>query len=138
MFPHFYPTVRPVHKKNSLSSNQTVLEGRTATFYCLTEAFPTATTNKWFKDGNEISNSQDFETLKISDTESRLTIKNAKKGSVGQYSFDGTNAVGTGDRKSAFLLVNCKLSYLLWTGQCFRFVKYVYWFCYPVQVMILV
>nr|XP_058962910.1 hemicentin-2-like [Pocillopora verrucosa] len=97
---------RPVHKKNSLSSNQTVLEGRTATFYCLTEAFPTATTNKWFKDGNEISNSQDFETLKISDTESRLTIKNATKGSAGQYSCDGTNAVGTGDRKSAFLLVN--------------------------------
>ena len=109
MFSHFYPTVRPVHKKNSLSSNQTVLEGRSATFYCLTEAFPTATTNKWFKDGNEISNSQDFETLKISDTESRLTIKNAKKGSAGQYSCDGTNAVGTGDRKSAFLLVNCKL-----------------------------
>ncbi|XP_066025226.1 hemicentin-2-like isoform X2 [Pocillopora verrucosa] len=97
---------RPVHKKNSLCSNQTVLEGHTATFYCLTEAFPTATTNKWFKDGNEISNSQDFETLKISDTESRLTIKNATKGSAGQYSCDGTNAVGTGDRKSAFLLVN--------------------------------
>ncbi|CAH3167452.1 unnamed protein product [Pocillopora meandrina] len=97
---------RPVHKTNSLSSNQTVVEGRTTTFLCITEAFPIATTYKWFKDGNEISNSQDFETLKISDTESRLTIKNAKKGSAGQYSCDGTNAVGTGDRKSAFLLVN--------------------------------
>ena len=126
MFSYFYLTVRPVHKTNSLSSNQTVVEGRTTTFLCITEAFPTATTYKWFKDGNEISNSQDFETLKISDTQSRLTIKNAKKGSAGQYSCDGINEVGTGDRKSAFLLVNCKLCYLLWTGQCFRFVKYVY------------
>ncbi|XP_066025272.1 neural cell adhesion molecule 1-like [Pocillopora verrucosa] len=97
---------RPVHKTNSLSSNQTVVEGRTATFLCLTEAFPTATAYKWFKDGIEITNSQDFETLKISNTQSRLSIKNAKKGSAGQYSCDGTNAVGTGDRKSAFLLVN--------------------------------
>nr|XP_058946995.1 fibroblast growth factor receptor-like [Pocillopora verrucosa] len=97
---------RPVHKTNSLSSNQTVVEGRTATFLCLTEAFPTATAYKWFKDGIEITNSQDFETLKISNTQSRLRIKNAKKGSAGQYSCDGTNAVGTGDRKSAFLLVN--------------------------------
>ena len=113
MFSYFYLTVRPVHKTNSLSSNQTVVEGRTTTFLCITEAFPTATTYKWFKDGNEISNSQDFETLKISDTQSRLTIKNAKKGSAGQYSCDGTNEVGTGNRKSAFLLVNCKLCYLL-------------------------
>ena len=113
MFSYFYLTVRPVHKTNSLSSNQTVVEGRTATFLCLTEAFPTATAYKWFKDGIEITNSQDFETLKISNTQSRLRIKNAKKGSAGQYSCDGTNAVGTGDRKSAFLLVNCKLCYLL-------------------------
>ena len=126
MFSYFDLTVRPVHKTNSLSSNQTVMEGRTATFLCITEAFPTATAYKWFKDGIEITNSQDFETLKIIDTQSRLRIKNAKKGSAGQYSCDGTNAVGTGDRKSAFLLVNCKLCYLLWTGQCFRFVKYVY------------
>ena len=126
MFSYFYLTVRPVHKTNSLSSNQTVVEGRTATFLCLTEAFPTATAYKWFKDGIEITNSQDFETLKIIDTQSRLRIKNAKKGSAGQYSCDGTNEVGTGNRKSAFLLVNCKLCYLLWTGQCFRFVKYVY------------
>ena len=126
MFSYFYLTVRPVHKTNSLSSNQTVMEGRTATFLCITEAFPTATAYKWFKDGIEITNSQDFETLKIIDTQSRLRIKNAKKGSAGQYSCDGTNEVGTGNRKSAFLLVNCKLCYLLWTGQCFRFVKYVY------------
>ena len=102
-----------MHKTNSSSSNQTVVEGHTAIFLCFTEAFPTATTYKWFKDGIEINNSQDFETLKISDTQSRLTIKNAKKGSAGQYSCGGTNAVGTGDRKSAFLLVNCKLCYLL-------------------------
>ncbi|PFX11217.1 Hemicentin-1 [Stylophora pistillata] len=103
------PGVKPAHKLNSLSSNQTVLQGNDATFNCLTEAFPTATTYRWFKDGNRITNSANFEIFDAGGVEeSRLTIKKAQKGTAGQYSCDGTNGVGTGERKTAFLLVNYK------------------------------
>ncbi|XP_022777509.1 neural cell adhesion molecule 1-A-like, partial [Stylophora pistillata] len=99
----------PAHKVNSLNSNQTVLQGNDATFYCLTEAFPTATTYRWFKDGNQITNSANFEILNVVGAEeSRLTIRNTQKGTAGPYSCDGTNRVGTGERKTAFLLVNYK------------------------------
>lgn len=98
---------KPAHKVNSLSSNQTVLQGNDATFYCLTEAFPTATTYRWFKDDNQITNSANFEIFNAGGAEeSKLTIKNAQNGTAGQYSCDGTNRVGTGERKTAFLLVN--------------------------------
>ena len=40
MFSYFYLTVRPAHKTNSLSSNQTALEGRTATFFVSLKHFP--------------------------------------------------------------------------------------------------
>ncbi|XP_022808570.1 B-cell receptor CD22-like, partial [Stylophora pistillata] len=100
---------KPTHKLNSLSSNQTVLQGNDATFNCRTEAFPTATTYRWFNDGNQITNSTKFEIFNVGGAEeSRLTIKNAQKGTAGQYSCDGTNGVGTGERKTAFLLVNYK------------------------------
>ncbi|KAJ7348215.1 Neural cell adhesion molecule 1 [Desmophyllum pertusum] len=42
----------------------------------------------------------------IFDGESKLTIKQAKKSSTGQYSCDGENNVGIGGNKSAFLSVN--------------------------------
>ena len=105
---YFFVTVKPAHKSNSLISNQTVVEGRNAEFYCRTEAFPAATQYRWFKDDNQISNSADFTIDKISDAESRLTVNNAKKTSAGRYSCEGENSVGTGKKKSAFLLVNCK------------------------------
>ncbi|XP_022778540.1 carcinoembryonic antigen-related cell adhesion molecule 16-like, partial [Stylophora pistillata] len=109
VYSHFYLAVKPAHKLNSLSSNQTVLQGNDATFNCLTEAFPTATTYRWFKDGNRITNSANFEIFDAGGVEeSRLTIKKAQKGTAGQYSCDGTNGVGTGERKTAFLLVNYK------------------------------
>ena len=109
VYSHFYLAVKPTHKLNSLSSNQTVLQGNDATFNCRTEAFPTATTYRWFNDGNQITNSAKFEIFNVGGAEeSRLTIKNAQKGTAGQYSCDGTNGVGTGERKTAFLLVYCK------------------------------
>ena len=106
----FFFSVRPQHKGNSLISNQTVVEGRNAEFYCRLEAFPTGITYKWFKEGNLISNSGDYSIDAISNGW-RLTIKQAKKNSAGQYSCEGTNDLGTGERKSAYLLVNCKLCF---------------------------
>ena len=92
---------------DSLITNQTVVEGRNAEFYCRLEAFPTGITYRWFKDGSQIFDSGDYSIDTISDGE-RLTVKQAKKSSAGQYSCDGSNALGTGVRKSAYLLVNCK------------------------------
>ena len=90
-----------------MKSNQTVVEGRNAEFYCRLEAIPTGITYKWFKDGSQIFDSEDYSIDTVSDGE-RLTVKQAKKTSDGQYSCEGTNTLGTGERKSAYLLVNCK------------------------------
>ena len=102
-----FVTVKPEHKVNSLSSNITVVEDRDAVFYCQTEAVPGVLEYRWFKNGNQISNSVDYTITPVVDGE-RLTVKQAKKGSAGQYSCDGRNALGTGETKSAYLLVNCK------------------------------
>ena len=91
-----------------MKSNQTVVEGRDAEFYCRIEAFPIVTSYRWFKDGNQIFASGDYAIDIIFDGESKLTIKQAKKSSTGQYSCDGENNVGIGGNKSAFLSVNCK------------------------------
>jgi len=98
---------KPEHQGNSLSSNQTVVEGRNAEFYCRTDAFPGVLDYRWFKDGIQIVNSADYTITSLSDGE-RLTIQQAKKSSAGQYSCDGRNELGTGKRKYASLLVNCK------------------------------
>ena len=92
---------------DSLISNQTVVEGRSVEFFCRLEAFPSFITYRWLKDGSQIFDSGDYTISTISDGE-RLTVKQAKKSSAGQYSCDGSNTLGTGERKSAYLLVNCK------------------------------
>ena len=92
---------------NSLSSNQTVLDGRDAEFFCQTDAVPGVSGYRWFKDGIQIFNSGDYTITQLSDGE-RLTVRQAKKSSAGQYSCDGRNALGIGEKKSAYLLVNCK------------------------------
>lgn len=102
-----FVSVKPQHKVNSLSSNQTVVEDRDAQFDCRTEAVPAAFRYRWFKGGNQIFNSGDYTITTISDGQ-RLTVKRAKKNSAGQYSCDGENALGIGEKKSAYLLVNCK------------------------------
>ena len=84
-----------------------MLEGRDAEFYCQTDAVPGVLEYRWFKDGIQISNSGDYTITQLSDEE-RLTVKQAKKSSAGQYSCDGRNALGFGEKKSAYLLVNCK------------------------------
>ena len=91
-------------------SNQTVVEGRNVEFFCRLEAFPTGITYKWFKGSNQIFDSADYSIDTISDGQ-RLTIKKAKKSSDGQYSCEGSNTLGTGERKSAYLLVSCKLCF---------------------------
>ncbi|KAL9964639.1 hypothetical protein ACROYT_G028311 [Oculina patagonica] len=96
---------KPQHKVDSLQSNQTEVEGRNAEFYCRLEAVPTAITYRWFKGGSQISDSVDYTIDTISDGQ-RLTVKQVKKGSAGQYSCYGQNELGTGERKSAYLLVN--------------------------------
>ena len=102
-----FVAVKPEHKANSLSSNQTVVEGRDAEFCCHTDAFPGVLEYRWFKDGIQISSSGDYTITPISDGQ-RLTIAQVKKSSAGRYSCDGRNELGTGERKSASLLVNCK------------------------------
>ncbi|KAL9964649.1 hypothetical protein ACROYT_G028323 [Oculina patagonica] len=96
---------KPQHKGNSLISNQTVAEGRDAEFYCRTEAFPTSTSYRWFKDGNQISNSNDYAIEEINDEESRLIVRQANKSSAGRYSCDGENDVAVGAEKSTYLTV---------------------------------
>lgn len=102
-----FVAVKPEHKVNSLSSNQTVVENRDAEFNCRTDAVPDVLDYRWFKDGNQISESGDYTITSITDGE-RLTVKQAKKTSTGLYSCDGRNALGTGKKKSAYLIVNCK------------------------------
>lgn len=102
-----FATVKPEHKVNSLSSNITVVEDRDAVFYCRTEAVPGVLEYRWFKNGNQISDSVDYTIAPIVEGET-LTVKQAKKGSAGRYSCDARNDLGTGETKSAYLLVNCK------------------------------
>ena len=84
------------------------MEGSDAEFYCRTEAFPTSTTYRWFKDGSQISNSTDYTIEDINDQGSKLIVRQANKSSAGQYSCNGENDVAIGDEKSAFLTVKCK------------------------------
>ncbi|KAL9964612.1 hypothetical protein ACROYT_G028274 [Oculina patagonica] len=98
---------KPQHRVNSLQSNQTEVEGRNAEFYCRLEAVPSGITYRWFKGGSQIFDSGDYTIDTISDGQ-RLTVNQVKKGSAGQYSCEGQNTLGTGERKSAYLLVNCK------------------------------
>lgn len=90
-----------------MASNQTVAGGSDAEFYCRTEAFPLATKYRWFKDGSRIYNSEHYDIKEVSHEESGLTVKQANKGSAGQYSCDGENDVAIGGRKSTFLRVKC-------------------------------
>ena len=108
-----FDVVKPEHKVTSLSSNQTVVEDRDAVFNCRTDAVPSVLEYRWFKDGIQISNSAQYTIMPISDGE-RLTVKQAKKNSAGQYSCDGRNALGTGEKKFAYLLVNCKRCFTLY------------------------
>ncbi|XP_078379822.1 hemicentin-2-like isoform X2 [Oculina patagonica] len=96
---------KPQHKVDSLQSNQTEVEGRNAEFYCRLEAVPSGITYRWFKGGSQIFGSGDYTIDTISDGQ-RLTVNQVKKGSAGQYSCEGQNTLGTGERKSAYLLVN--------------------------------
>ena len=102
-----FVAVKPEHKVTSLSSNQTVVENRDGEFYCRTDAVPDVLEYRWFKDDIQISNSGDYIISPVTDGE-KLTVKEAKKTSAGFYSCEGRNALGTGKRKSAYLLVNCK------------------------------
>ena len=102
-----FVVVKPEHKVNSLSSNQTVVENRGAEFNCSTDAVPNVLEYRWFKDGIQITNSGDYSITAITDGE-KLTVMQAKKTSAGLYSCDGRNALGTGKKKSAYLIVNCK------------------------------
>ena len=102
----------------SLSSNQTLNEGRDALFYCEAVAYPTAITYNWFKEGSTIKSDPNGEFFVDSVwSQSRLRVKQIKKDSAGRYSCSGTNAFGTGEQKAVFLKVNCKqcqpLCYLL-------------------------
>ena len=90
-----------------MERNQTELEGQNAEFFCRLEANPTAITYRWFKGGNQISDSADY-TIDSLFNGQRLTVKQVKKSSAGQYSCEGQNDLGTGERKSAYLTVNCK------------------------------
>ncbi|XP_078379865.1 protein turtle homolog B-like isoform X3 [Oculina patagonica] len=103
----FAVTVRfkPQHRVDSLQSKRTVVEGQNAELYCRLEALPTCITYRWFKDGSQIFDSGDYTINTISDGQ-RLTANQVKKSSAGQYSCEGQNALGVGERKSAYLLVN--------------------------------
>ncbi|XP_078351543.1 fibroblast growth factor receptor 3-like isoform X2 [Oculina patagonica] len=96
---------KPQHRVNSLQSNQTKVEGRNAEFYCRLEAVPSGITYRWFKGGSQILDPEDYTIGTISDGQ-RLTVKKVKKRSAGQYSCEGQNTLGTGERKSVYLLVN--------------------------------
>ncbi len=100
-------SVKPQHRVDSLQSKRTVVEGQNAELYCRLEALPTGITYRWFKDGSQIFDSGDYTINTISDGQ-RLTANQVKKSSAGQYSCEGQNALGVGERKSAYLLVNCK------------------------------
>lgn len=97
---------KPQHKVNSLERNETVYLGRDAMFYCRTEAFPIAIQYSWFKDDFQISNSRDYTIDNFGFGESRLTVKQVTKSSVGRYSCYGNNDVGNGKKKSVFLTVH--------------------------------
>ena len=93
----------------SLSSNQTLDDGRDAFFYCEAVAYPPAITYNWFKDGIVIIS--DLNGGFIVDgvgLQSRLRVKQIKKDSAGRYSCSGGNTIGTGEQKAVFLKVNCK------------------------------
>ena len=93
----------------SLSSNQTLNEGRDALFYCKAVAYPTAITYNWFKDGSAIVSDPNGEfSVDSVGSLSRLRVKQIKKHSAGRYSCSGRNTIGTGEQKAVFLKVNCK------------------------------
>ena len=104
-----------------MERNETVYLGRDAMFYCRTEAFPIAIQYSWFKDGFQISNSRDYTIDNFGFGESRLTVKQVTKSSVGRYSCYGNNDVGNGKKKSVFLTVHCKF---LTDGCPFLFERY--------------
>ena len=93
----------------SLSSNQTLNDGRDALFYCEAVAYPTPITYNWFKEGIVIVTDPNGEFfVDRVGSQSRLRVKQIKKDSAGRYSCSGTNSFGTGEQKAVFLKVNCK------------------------------
>ena len=95
-----------------MERNQTELEGQNAEFFCRLEANPTAITYRWFKGDNQIYDSADYTTDTMF-VGQRLAVKKVKKSSAGQYACEGQNTLGTGERKSAYLTVNCKHRFTL-------------------------
>ena len=93
----------------TLSSNQTLDDGRDAFLYCEAVAYPPTITYNWFKDGSAIISdpSGDFIVDRVG-LQSRLRVKQLKKDSAGRYSCSGRNTIGTGEQKAVFLKVNCK------------------------------
>ena len=92
---------------NSLLSNQTLDEGNDASFTCKAEAYPASITFNWFKNLTKISVNAEFSIVSFG-SESRLTVRQIKKDSAAWYSCSGQNTVGTGEKKSVYLGVNCK------------------------------
>ena len=93
----------------SLSSNQTLDDGRDAFFYCEAVAYPSAITYNWFKDGSAIISDPNGDLIvDRAGSQSRLKVKQIKKDSAGRYSCSGRNTIGTGVQKAVFLKVNCK------------------------------
>ena len=88
-------------------SNQTLDEGNDASFTCKAEAYPASITFNWFKNMAKISANAEFSVVS-SGSESTLTVNQIKKDSAAWYSCSGQNTVGTGEKKSVYLEVNCK------------------------------
>ena len=89
-------------------------EGSDALFYCQAVAYPTPITYNWFRDGKQISSDPNGDIVieSLGDGNSTLTVKNVKveNGYLNYqvYSCSATNIMGTGQRKSVLLMVNCK------------------------------
>ena len=64
-------------------------------------------TFNWYKNLTTINRNAEF-SIVSSGSESELTVRQIKKDSAAWYSCSGQNTVGTGEKKSVYLEVNCK------------------------------
>lgn len=90
----------------SLTGNETVNDGSDVLFFCQGDAVPTPTAYNWFKNGVPIPNGS---SANFVNSGQQLTVRSVKNDGAGRYSCSGTNAMGTGEEKSTFLIVQCEL-----------------------------
>lgn len=99
--------------------NQTIMEGKTAFFHCVTKVQDSSLVN-WFKDGQPMVELHDLKSRSIVGPDGSLSIDPTLMSDLGEYECVVKNTMGDIQSARAFLNIQCKMHALKWIRTFFK------------------